>query len=104
MKRLREFLEKGLRVDVTLLSKKSRKKGKREATLDEAKEVLKAVRRTALEEVVGTKEWKPADGQVLKSYKIFLEGPQGRVKKVKEEGGTKDGGEGVAAAAAAGEV
>lgn len=98
MKRLREFLGKGLRVEVKLLSKKSRKTGKREATKEEATEILRAVRRTALEEVVGTKEWKPSDGSVGKSYKMFLEGPQGpqgpqgkKGAKVKDDDGVAGG-------------
>jgi translation initiation factor IF-3 len=91
MRRLREFLGKGLRVEVRLLSKKSKKKGKREATEDEAREVLKAVRKTALEDVVGAREVRPPDGMLLKKYTLFLEGPQGKRKdKQTEEVATEE--------------
>jgi translation initiation factor IF-3 len=85
MRRLREFLGKGLRVEVRLVSKRSKKKGKREATEDEATEVLKAVRKTALEDVVGAREVRPPDGFLLKKYTLFLEGPQGKRKEKEAE-------------------
>lgn len=61
MTQFKKFLEKGYQVKVTLMH--PRKRSKRRATRDEAKELFKAVRATA-DELAGTKEFKPQEGNV----------------------------------------
>lgn len=76
MKRFREFLEKGLRVEMLLL-RKGKRKGKvfRQASEDEADELLNKVREEA-GQVPGAREFKAPSGIVGKRYQLFFEGPQ----------------------------
>ncbi|KFZ15823.1 hypothetical protein V501_02532 [Pseudogymnoascus sp. VKM F-4519 (FW-2642)] len=74
LKRMREFLEKGYRVDVVLIGKRK----KRKATHEEAEETLRRIR-GGVEEVEGAKEWKPMEGNVGGVVTVYLEG---KAKKV----------------------
>lgn len=76
MKRFKEFLGKGLRVEMLLL-RKGKRKGKvfRQATEDEADELLKRVREEA-GQVPGAREFKAPSGIVGNRYQLFFEGPQ----------------------------
>ncbi|OBT69420.1 hypothetical protein VE03_01225 [Pseudogymnoascus sp. 23342-1-I1] len=76
LKRMREFLEKGYRVDVVLIGKRK----KRKATPEEAAETLRRIR-AAAEEVEGAKEWKAMEGKVGVQVTVYLEG---KAKKVEE--------------------
>ncbi|KAJ9142555.1 hypothetical protein NKR19_g7170 [Coniochaeta hoffmannii] len=73
MKKFREFLGKGLRVDVLLL-RRPRKKG-RQATEEEVEETLRKVREEAAS-VAGTREYKGASGVIGERYQLYFEGPQ----------------------------
>ena len=75
MRKFREFLGKGLRVDVLLL-RRPRKKG-RQATQEEVQETLRKVREVA-ESVAGTREYKGASGVIGERYQLYFEGPQQR--------------------------
>ncbi|KIH94094.1 translation initiation factor [Sporothrix brasiliensis 5110] len=81
--KLREFLDKGLYVEIRLMFK-SAKSGKRRATLEEAEEVLRRIRAT-IDEVPGTVETKPTEGVILRMMKLFLKGPD-PTKKAKTKG------------------
>ncbi|ERS99051.1 hypothetical protein HMPREF1624_04246 [Sporothrix schenckii ATCC 58251] len=81
--KLREFLDKGLYVEIRLMFK-SAKSGKRRATLEEAEEVLRRIRAT-IDEVPGTVETKPTEGVILRMMKLFLKGPE-PAKKAKTKG------------------
>lgn len=70
LKTLQKFLGKGYKVQV-LLQKKIR--GKAKATEEDAKAIIERVAK-AIEEVKGAKEWKGREGQILGSYRIFLQG------------------------------
>lgn len=59
LKQLRDFLEKGKRVDILLASRKRQRK----ATLEEAQNVVSEIRRT-IEEIEGCKEIAPMDGKI----------------------------------------
>lgn len=72
--KLREFLSKGMFIEVRLL-RKSLKKGKRQATLDEANEVLRRIRET-MAEVPGSVDAKAAEGEILRMMKLSLKGPE----------------------------
>lgn len=74
LRQLKSFLAKGMRVEILLLSRVRQKK--RQAGKDEAEEVLQAVKE-AVEEVPGSKEFKPMEGTVGKQARLFIEGPQG---------------------------
>ncbi|OIW29609.1 hypothetical protein CONLIGDRAFT_643699 [Coniochaeta ligniaria NRRL 30616] len=76
MKRFREFLGKGLRVEMLLL-RKSKRKGKvfKQASPDEVEELLRRVREEAAS-VQGAREFKTASGVVGDKYQLFFEGPQ----------------------------
>ncbi|CAK7224245.1 hypothetical protein SCUCBS95973_005451 [Sporothrix curviconia] len=76
LKKLKGFLEKGLLVEMTLM----RKKGKRVATLPEAKELLKRIRET-IAAVPGAKETKPMEGELLHSVRLAIQGPSAKKKK-----------------------
>lgn len=76
LKRLREFLEKGYRVDVVLIGKRK----KRKASPEEAAETLRRVREAG-EDVEGAKEWKAMEGKVGGAVTVYLEG---KAKKVEE--------------------
>ncbi|KAI1284326.1 hypothetical protein F5Y07DRAFT_721 [Xylaria sp. FL0933] len=94
MKRLREFLEKGLRVEVMF----ARKRGSRKATAEEEKGLVDTVRMT-VDGVPGAGEYKRMDGRVGGVLRMFFEGPKGKRKgkgkgkKGEEEGEGEEGGE-----------
>lgn len=69
LKRMREFLEKGFRVDVLLAPKRK----KRRASPEEAEETLRKVQQ-CVEEVEGAKEWKPMEGKVGAQVLFFAQG------------------------------
>ncbi|KAM0328559.1 hypothetical protein ACHAQA_004966 [Verticillium albo-atrum] len=75
MGKLRDFLEKGWRVDVTL----AKKKGARKATTEEMNGVVKAVT-AAVEEIPGARERKPREGELGKSFRIYVEGTAPKVE------------------------
>ncbi|KAK4203651.1 hypothetical protein QBC40DRAFT_274172 [Triangularia verruculosa] len=79
IRRLKGFLEKGYRVEVTLMHPK--KKSKRKASDEEAKDVFAEVIKV-LEEVPGTTEYKSRQGNVGKVQSLFL---QGKVPKKSAE-------------------
>jgi translation initiation factor IF-3 len=74
MTQLKRFLGKGYHVTVTLMNLK--KRDKRRASADEAKEVLKAVEAT-ITEVPGAKETKPREGSVGDIVVLSLHAPAG---------------------------
>ncbi|KAK2602450.1 hypothetical protein N8I77_008979 [Diaporthe amygdali] len=67
---MQKFLSKGYKVEV-VLQKKSRSKSR--ATENDAQAVIERIE-TAVGEVKGAKEWKKREGQVLGSYRLFLQG------------------------------
>lgn len=73
LKRMREFLEKGYRVDVLLVGKRK----KRKASLEEAQEALRRVKE-GVEAVEGAREWKAMEGKVGGQVMLYIEG---RAKK-----------------------
>jgi len=74
LRKMRGWLEKGMRVEVLLMNKKH----KRAATREEAKEALRKVR-NALSEVPGAKEVGNGDGELGKSLKLRFDGPVGGI-------------------------
>lgn len=76
LKRMREFLEKGYRVDVVLIGKRK----KRKASPEEAAETLRRIREGA-EEVEGAKEWKGMEGKVGGQVTVYLEGKASKVEE-----------------------
>ncbi|KAI1746228.1 hypothetical protein F4680DRAFT_400762 [Xylaria scruposa] len=70
MKRLDEFLAKGMRVELLL----ARKKGSRKATNEEGEELVRRIKEAASE--AGATEFKKMDGRVGSVLKLFLEGPK----------------------------
>lgn len=78
MNQLKRFLTKGFRVEVRLANAK--KKVKRRATEEEAKEVLRVVQE-AVESVPGTSHYKTMDGEVLQTVTMFLQGPTPSAEK-----------------------
>ena len=74
MAQLKRFLSKGYQVTVTMMNLK--KRDKRKASADEAKEVLKAVE-TVLAEVPGTKEIKAREGTLGDTLIVHLHAPGG---------------------------
>jgi translation initiation factor IF-3 len=70
MKNLRDFLEKGYKVEVLL----AKKKRSRAATAEECKALVESVQE-AVKGVPGAKEWKSSDGIALKSMTFFFQGP-----------------------------
>ncbi|KAI0814616.1 hypothetical protein GGR55DRAFT_439785 [Xylaria sp. FL0064] len=87
MKRLKEFLEKGLRVEVMF----ARKRGTRKATADEEQGLVESVR-TTVADVPGAGEYKRMDGRVGGVLRMFFEGPKGK-RKEKGKGKESNGGE-----------
>ncbi|KAI9860755.1 MAG: hypothetical protein M1813_005678 [Trichoglossum hirsutum] len=69
LNKMREFLEKGMRVEVILANKR---KG-RKASAEEAAAVMRRIREKTAE-VEGAKEWRSADGKVLGQMTMFLQG------------------------------
>ncbi|KAK0742275.1 hypothetical protein B0T21DRAFT_361002 [Apiosordaria backusii] len=82
IRRLKGFLEKGYRVDVTLMHPK--KKSKRKAREDEAKQVFQEVIKV-LEEVPGTSEYKARQGDVGRTKLLFLQGKVSKSNPAAEE-------------------
>ncbi|KAL2151965.1 hypothetical protein VTH82DRAFT_5149 [Thermothelomyces myriococcoides] len=72
MTQLRKFLNKGYLVRVTMMHPK--KKDKRRASLDEAREVLKTVEST-IAEVPGAKETKRREGSVGETLALVVQAP-----------------------------
>ncbi|KAI1438825.1 hypothetical protein GGR50DRAFT_303100 [Xylaria sp. CBS 124048] len=80
MKRLKEFLEKGLRVEVML----ARKKGSTPATTEQCEEVIQHIR-GVFDSVPGATEFKKMDGKMGMAVKLSLVGPE-KTKKGKKAG------------------
>ncbi|GAB1314292.1 Translation initiation factor IF-3 [Madurella fahalii] len=85
MKQFKTFLSKGYKVQVRMLVPK--KRDKRRATLDEAKEVFKIVQET-IAEVPGTTNYKPMEGNVGQMVTMFLQGPAGGIPSAPKETAT----------------
>jgi translation initiation factor IF-3 len=66
LEKMKKFLEKGLRVEIALASKR---KGK-QATPEEAQALLKRIREVVKEQ--GAKEMKPMEGQMLRTATLYL--------------------------------
>jgi translation initiation factor IF-3 len=66
LEKMKKFLEKGLRVEIALASKR---KGK-QATPEEAQALLKRIREVVKEQ--GAKELKPMEGQMLRAATLYL--------------------------------
>jgi translation initiation factor IF-3 len=75
MKKLREFLAKGLRVEVLLL-RRGKKRG-RQATKEEVEETLRVVKEEAAS-VEGAREVRGGSGVIGERYQLFFEGSQQR--------------------------
>lgn len=75
MKRLREFLAQGRRVDVVLM----RKPRKKMADLSECRDLVRAVREE-VQSMDGIKEWKAEEGKVGGTLIMYFEGPKGKGK------------------------
>ncbi|KAI0910647.1 hypothetical protein F4823DRAFT_561655 [Ustulina deusta] len=88
MRRLEEFLGKGLRVDVML----ARKRGCRRATDDEGQTLVEKIREAALN-VPGTAEYKRMAGVVCGVLRLYFEGPKAKWKGKKKGGGHGKAGE-----------
>ncbi|KAI4196535.1 MAG: hypothetical protein LQ348_002281 [Seirophora lacunosa] len=90
LKRLREFLEQGRRVEVALGKRK--KKGwmrRKDVTDEQADGILKQIR-LAVEEVDGAREWKEMEGQVKSTLVMHFEAKKERPEvKKKNEGENK---------------
>ncbi|KAH0564877.1 hypothetical protein GP486_001734 [Trichoglossum hirsutum] len=69
LNKMREFLEKGMRVEVILANKR---KG-RKANAEEAAAVVRRIREK-ITEVEGAREWRSADGRVMGQMTMFLQG------------------------------
>lgn len=82
MRKMREFLGKGLRVEV-LLARKTRSgprgRGKMEVKREVAEELVRKVKEVAGE--AGAKEYKVSDGSVGGRFQMFFEGVSGGKKK-----------------------
>jgi translation initiation factor IF-3 len=81
MAQLKKFLSKGYQVQVRMLTPK--KRNKRKASLDEAKEVLRIVKE-AVAEVPGAKETKGMEGTVGDVVILHLHAPSGGTEAVEE--------------------
>lgn len=80
VKRLHEFLGKGLRVEVLL----ARKRGSRKTTRPEEEQLVNSVREAALA-VSGATEYKKMDGTVGAVVTMYFEGPPQKKKKRKRD-------------------
>ncbi|KAL8970162.1 MAG: hypothetical protein Q9197_003954 [Variospora fuerteventurae] len=87
LKRLKEFLEQGRRVEVAL-GKRKRKgwMNKKGVTDEEADGILKQIR-LAVEEVDGAREWREMEGQVRSTLVMYFEAKKevAKAKKSNEE-------------------
>ncbi|KAK7747167.1 hypothetical protein SLS62_009109 [Diatrype stigma] len=82
LRRMREFLNKGMTVEVMLARKK---RAGQQASPEAARAVLDAVRETAAA-IPGTRETKKMDGEVGAVVRLFFEGPSESTKrKLREE-------------------
>ncbi|KAK0666843.1 hypothetical protein QBC41DRAFT_145463 [Cercophora samala] len=90
IRRLKGFLEKGYRVEVTMMHPK--KKSKRKASDEEAKQVFDEVIKV-LEEVPGTTEYKARQGQVGKTQLLFLQGKIPKAQPAAAAAATESSGE-----------
>ncbi|RYP62265.1 hypothetical protein DL769_007376 [Monosporascus sp. CRB-8-3] len=77
LRRLREFLGKGMQVEVML----ARKRGGRAAAKDEAEALLARVREAALEGVPGSKESRKMSGTVGGVVHLYFEGPPEKMRR-----------------------
>ncbi|OTA91797.1 hypothetical protein M434DRAFT_396982 [Hypoxylon sp. CO27-5] len=80
LRRLREFLEKGLNVEIIM----AKKKGGRKATVEEAERVVAQVRE-AVASVDGAKESRKMDGDVGGLARLFFEGPSEKKRRRKKQ-------------------
>ncbi|KAI1138706.1 hypothetical protein F5Y05DRAFT_348593 [Hypoxylon sp. FL0543] len=80
LRRLREFLDKGLNVEVIM----AKKRGGRAATREEAEGVLAQVR-GAVASVDGAKESRKMDGSVNGMARLFFEGPSEKKRKKRKQ-------------------
>lgn len=80
LRRLREFLSKGLNVEITL----AKKKGGRTATREEAERVVARVREEVAS-IDGAKESRKMDGDVGGLAKLFFEGPSEKKRRKKKQ-------------------
>ncbi|RYO73726.1 hypothetical protein DL766_005232 [Monosporascus sp. MC13-8B] len=87
LRRLREFLGKGMQVEVML----ARKRGGRTAAKDESEALLARVREAALEGVPGAKEVRKMSGTVGGIAHLYFEGPP---QKTRRKAAAEGGGEG----------
>lgn len=69
MKKMKQFLEEGRRVEVVVAAKK---KGRR-TSIEEAEAVLKKIRST-IDQIEGAKEWREVLGTVGASVTLYIEG------------------------------
>lgn len=67
--KMKQFLSKGWRIDVVMAAKR---KG-RKATIEEAEELLKMIRRS-IAEIQGAREWKAMEGKAGAQATIFAQG------------------------------
>jgi translation initiation factor IF-3 len=81
---LRGFLAKGFKVEITLAGRKKKVKTARQASEEEAKELIMRIRE-AIEEVDGAKETQPLQGAFPAAVKMFAEGKTPKKKKIVEE-------------------
>ncbi|KAI1458437.1 hypothetical protein F4805DRAFT_424526 [Annulohypoxylon moriforme] len=96
LKRMREFLSKGLMVEFIL----AKKRGGRAATMEEAEAVVATIRDAAAQ-VEGAKETRKMDGVVGGSAKLFFTGPSEKKRRKKRQQQAEE--EAAAAAEAAAE-
>lgn len=82
LRRMKEFLNKGMMVEVMLARK--RRSGP-QASAETARATLDAVH-AAVEEVPGTRQTKKMDGEIGGVVRLFFEGPsESKKRKIKEE-------------------
>ena len=86
MKKFKGFLEKGMKIDITIAPKR---RGK-QATPDEAWEMLNAMKKV-VGEVEGAKQSQPMTGVVGKEVKLSFEGKVQKEKKEVEATEKKEG-------------
>ncbi|RYP04165.1 hypothetical protein DL765_010286 [Monosporascus sp. GIB2] len=87
LRRLREFLGKGMQVEVML----ARKRGGRTAAKDEAEALLARVREAALEGVPGAKEVRKMSGTVGGIAHLYFEGPPQKMRRKAAAEGEREG-------------
>ncbi|KAI1097014.1 hypothetical protein F5B19DRAFT_435505 [Rostrohypoxylon terebratum] len=80
LKRIQTFLNKGLKVEISL----ARKRRGRDATRDEAHRVILAIRE-AVSQVEGVQETRKVEGTTGGFMKMFFAGPEGKRKKKRKQ-------------------